>query len=123
MKKKHLIILIFFSIAMLILAMSVIIRIKHQMVPTAVWQDGSLKIKTWSDGTFVVTHLVSSQNENMYFAELPSPLIIHQAQSKNISSYEWSTLRWFDMSGKERSIPSGELPKTSIVYYRAEISQ
>lgn len=84
--------------------------------------DGDLRLSSFSDGPFVVTHLIlggrEGENEGKKaVAELPKPVAIIDSRGASVSPEQLSKLTWRDISGQPVS-PPGEGAPIRALYYR-----
>lgn len=64
--------------------------------------DGSVSFSSWSDGPFVVTHLVkyADHEGDKAVAPLPQPMAIIDSQGATLTAEEVSKLRWVNIFGE-----------------------
>jgi hypothetical protein len=87
-----------------------------------VWHNGGLALTTWSDGPFVVTHLIldgreAADESQKAVAQLSTPVVIIDSKGANISPEEVKKLIWNDTTGRSISPPREGAPIRAL-YYR-----
>ena|ERR1051326_8572180 len=99
--------------------------INHETSPTALrvdWGSRGVAMSTWSDGPFVVTHLVLSGGEVKHegdkaIAELSPPIVIIDSNGAQIPTADVTKLRWRNIFGQLITAPPVGSPIRAL-YYR-----
>ena len=70
--------------------------------------DGSVSFSSWSDGPFVVTHLVkyADHEGDKAVAPLPQPMAIIDSHGATLTAEEVSKLRWVNIFGEPTRAPA-----------------
>ena len=85
----------------------------------ASWDAGVLRLRSSSDGPFIVTHLVfwGDGGLSKAYAVLPEPILIIDSGGARIDKEELRNLRWRSYRGGPAPVPPEGAPITAL-YYR-----
>lgn len=85
--------------------------------------DGSVSFSSWSDGPFVVTHLVkyADHEGDKAVAPLPQPMVIIDSHGATLTAEEVSKLRWVNILGEPTRAPA-LTDELNALYSRPQVS-